>query len=115
MFRRPKGGPPGESRYALTDVRVVERLRGASLVECKLGTGRQHQIRIHLSEDGNPLVGENVYIREHRGETIDAPRPMLHAARLAFTHPKTGERMEFESPWPADFEEARRALSGRRR
>jgi 23S rRNA pseudouridine1911/1915/1917 synthase len=114
VFRRPKGGPPQDARFALTEVRVVEKLRGATLVECKLGTGRQHQIRIHLAEDGNPLVGENVYVREYDGPIIDAERPMLHAARLGFAHPKDGERMVFERPWPDDFEAIFRALSRRR-
>jgi 23S rRNA pseudouridine1911/1915/1917 synthase len=114
VFRRPKGGPPREARFALTEVRVVERLRGASLVECKLGTGRQHQIRIHLAEDGNPLIGENVYIREHEGPLIEAERPMLHAARLAFTHPKHGERVDIERAWPEDFEAMRKRLARRR-
>jgi 23S rRNA pseudouridine1911/1915/1917 synthase len=114
VFRRPKGGPPREARYALTEVRVVERFRGASLVECRLGTGRQHQIRIHMAEDGNPLLGENVYIREHEGPVVEASRPMLHAARLAFTHPKREERMDFERAWPEDFETMRRELARRR-
>lgn len=112
VFRRAKGGPPREARYALTEVRVIERLRGATLVRCKLGTGRQHQIRIHLAEAGTPLVGESVYVRDYPGTRIEAERPMLHAARLGFVHPKTGERMEFERPWPEDFEATRRALGG---
>src|SRR5690606_1324934 len=70
VFRRSRKGPPPESRFAKTDVRVLERLRGATLVECSLSTGRQHQIRIHLSEDGNPLIGETVYRRELSGQEI---------------------------------------------
>lgn len=115
VFRRAKGGPGPEARYALTEVRVVERLRGATLVECKLGTGRQHQIRIHLAEDGNPLVGENVYVRDVEGPLLEAPRPMLHAARLGFEHPRKETWMEFESPLPEDFQATYRALRGGRR
>src|SRR5213078_2897685 len=76
-FRRPKGPPPGDARSAVTDVIPVEPLQGATLVECRLQTGRQHQIRIHLAELGHPLVGERVYIRDYEGVKIDSPRPML--------------------------------------
>jgi 23S rRNA pseudouridine1911/1915/1917 synthase len=102
-FRRAKGPPPREARHAITRVQPLERLRGATLVECRLETGRQHQIRIHLSELGHPLVGESVYIRDYPGARIDAPRAMLHARRLGFTHPRTGERLSWESEPPEDF------------
>jgi 23S rRNA pseudouridine1911/1915/1917 synthase len=109
-FRRARGDPPREARRAVTHVRVVERLRGATLVECRLETGRQHQIRIHLAEAGHPLVGERVYIRDYRGERIDAPRPMLHAETLGFTHPSTKERVELSRPPPPDFDAVLRRL-----
>ncbi len=104
-FRKHRGGPPREARRAITHVRVLERLAGATLIECRLETGRQHQIRIHLAEDGHPLAGEPVYIRDHAGALVDARRPMLHAETLGFTHPTTGERVELSLPPPEDFQE----------
>jgi len=109
VYRRPRGGPPAQARRAITHVRVLERLRDvatgdAALVECALETGRQHQIRIHLSEAGHPLIGEHVYVRDYGGQRIDAPRIMLHAATLSFDHPRTGERVEYHSDLPADFQ-----------
>jgi 23S rRNA pseudouridine1911/1915/1917 synthase len=71
------GGKPSRTNY-----RVLERYGHAALVECRLETGRQHQIRIHLSELGHPLVGERVYIRDYAGPVIEAMRPMLHARTL---------------------------------
>ena len=106
IFRRPRGEPPETSRRAVTHVSVLEPLRGATLVACELETGRQHQIRIHLSEAGHPLVGERVYVRGFAGPLIPAPRPMLHAAVLGFVHPRTGRELRFEAPPPADFEAA---------
>jgi 23S rRNA pseudouridine1911/1915/1917 synthase len=91
-------------RLAVTHVEPVEVLRGATLVACRLETGRTHQIRIHLAESGHPLVGERVYVRDYTGELIDAPRVMLHAAGLGFEHPVTGQRLDFEDPPPPDFE-----------
>jgi 23S rRNA pseudouridine1911/1915/1917 synthase len=104
VFRRPKSKkPPGDAKRAITQVRHLESLKGASLVECRLKTGRQHQIRIHLSEAGHPLVGERVYIRDFEGDQIDAPRIMLHAQTLGFEHPSTGERVELASELPDDL------------
>lgn len=98
-----RGPAPQGSKRAVTHVARIEPLRGASLVECRLETGRQHQIRIHLSEAGHPLVGEPVYIRGYAGPRIPAPRPMLHATELAFDHPRTGARVRFEREPPEDF------------
>lgn len=103
VFRPVRGEPPAEAREAVTRVRVLERLRGATLVACELETGRQHQIRIHLSEAGHPLVGETVYVRDWRGPLLPAPRPMLHAAVLGFVHPRTEKPLRFEEPPAADF------------
>jgi 23S rRNA pseudouridine1911/1915/1917 synthase len=103
-LRRTSAPPPEQARRALTHVRVLERLAGATLVACELETGRQHQIRIHVAEDGHPLVGETVYIRDYQGKRHAAPRPMLHATVLGFTHPRTHRRLRFEEPPPADFE-----------
>ncbi len=111
VFRRPLAkAPPPDAQHAVTHVRPIERLRGATLVECHLETGRQHQIRIHLAEAGHMLVGEPVYVREHRGERLDAPRPMLHAASLGFVHPRTEESLFFDSDPPEDFLTVLRAL-----
>lgn len=97
--------PPHEAQQAITHVEVLEALpkKGATLVRCRLETGRQHQIRIHLSEVGNMVLGETVYVREFRGKAIKAPRLMLHATVLGFLHPRTGAGMRFESPPPEDF------------
>jgi 23S rRNA pseudouridine1911/1915/1917 synthase len=96
-------GEPGQ--LAVTHVEPVERLACATLVRCRLETGRTHQIRIHLAESGHPVVGEAVYVRDFTGDRIEAPRVMLHAAELGFTHPITGREMRFEAPPPADFEQ----------
>ena len=102
-FRRPRGGIPPEAKRSVTHVRPIAALAGATLIECRLETGRQHQIRIHLSELGHPLVGERVYIRDYAGPKIESPRPMLHARVLGFVHPRTGQRMSFEREAPEDF------------
>ena len=72
--------------------------------------GRQHQIRIHLYERGHPLLGERVYIRGFRGKELDAPRVMLHARVLGFTHPRSGETVSFEREAPEDFTDTLRRL-----
>jgi 23S rRNA pseudouridine1911/1915/1917 synthase len=101
-----RGSTDSESlgREAITHVQRLEALRGATLVECRLETGRTHQIRIHLAERGNPLVGERVYSKHYRGELIAAPRLMLHARELSFDHPTSGERLSFEQPLPQDMQ-----------
>lgn len=104
--RRSKKG-----RRAITDVRLVKALQGASLVACKLETGRTNQIRIHMSEDGHPLVGERIYMRGFAGEKIRSGRLMLHAARLGFVHPVSGESLSFEAPLPAEFARLEEELS----
>ena len=103
-FRRPKGDVPIEAKRSVTHIRPIAGLIGATLVECRLETGRQHQIRIHLSELGHPLVGERVYLRDYAGPKIEAMRPMLHALTLGFAHPRTGERILFEREPPHDFQ-----------
>lgn len=90
-------------REAITHVKLLEKLRGASLVQCRLETGRTHQIRIHLAERGHPLLGERVYSKNYRGTLLEAPRLMLHAQELELEHPQTGERLHFEQPMPRDM------------
>jgi 23S rRNA pseudouridine1911/1915/1917 synthase len=102
-FRRARGDPPADAKVSVTHVRPIAGLSGATLIECRLETGRQHQIRIHLAELGHPLLGERVYIRDYTGPKIEAPRTMLHARTLGFAHPRSGERVAFESEPPADF------------
>ena len=117
VFRRTSAPPPREARPATTHVRPLEALRGATLVECRLETGRQHQIRIHLAEQGHPLVGETVYIRDHAGPRIDAPRAMLHARTLGFAHPRSGAPLAWTREPPPDFAavlEGLRTTSARR-
>jgi 23S rRNA pseudouridine1911/1915/1917 synthase len=92
-----------EGRPAITDFTVVERMRRFTRLEVRLLTGRTHQIRVHLASISHPIAGDPVYGR--RGDTI-CPRPALHAQRLSFVHPTTGERCEFESPLPPDLVEA---------
>ncbi len=91
-------------REAITHVAPVERFAGATLVECRLETGRTHQIRIHLSEAGHPLLGERVYVRGYPGPLLPAPRLMLHARELGFIHPTTGQELSFEQPLPDDMQ-----------
>lgn len=97
-------------REARTSYRVLEPLRNATLVEAALHTGRTHQIRVHFKHIGHPLAGDRVYGQRQNGRLEElagfgAPRVMLHAFRLAFIHPRTGVRLVFEAPEPADFRE----------
>ncbi|MFW5741441.1 MAG: RluA family pseudouridine synthase [Myxococcota bacterium] len=94
---------PQRGRQAVTHVAPVKALRGATLVTCRLETGRTHQIRIHLAEAGHPLVGERVYVRGMTGPFLPAPRLMLHAATLGFTHPVTGLPLQFDDRMPDDM------------
>lgn len=94
---------PELGREAITHVRVLEVRGELSLIECELETGRTHQIRIHLSEAGHPLVGERVYSRGYAGELEAAPRLLLHAAELGFDHPTEHQRLEYRQDPPEDF------------
>ncbi len=85
-------------RAAKTEYRVLAPCAGGTLVECTLHTGRTHQIRVHLKHLGHPVLGDEVY-----GRRAGFPRQMLHAWKLGFTHPRTGERMNFQAPVPPDF------------
>jgi 23S rRNA pseudouridine1911/1915/1917 synthase len=94
---------PKQGRYSATHVRVLERLRDCSLVQCKLETGRTHQIRIHLAHIGHPVVGEPVYCKGIERPLLVASRVMLHAATLSFDHPGHRGRLAFEEPLPPAF------------
>jgi 23S rRNA pseudouridine1911/1915/1917 synthase len=102
-------------REAHTSYKVLEPLRGATLVQALLHTGRTHQIRVHFKFLGHPLVGDTTYgnRQNQRLEELtgyEAPRQMLHAYHLAFIHPRTGRRVAFEAPRPTDFRDALAAL-----
>jgi 23S rRNA pseudouridine1911/1915/1917 synthase len=104
------------SRPALTRFRVAERFRGAALLDVDLGTGRQHQIRVHLAHVGHPILGDVVYRSEAAPRIpLALRRPMLHARILAFTHPLTGVVVRAESPLPGDFVQALKALRSSRK
>jgi 23S rRNA pseudouridine1911/1915/1917 synthase len=90
-----------KGRASKTSYRVRAELRAGTLVECTLHTGRTHQIRVHLKHLGHPLLGDEVY-----GKRAGFDRQMLHAWRLGFSHPRTGKRLNFQSPIPADFVKA---------
>ncbi len=88
-------------RASRTEWRVAQELPGiGTLVECTLHTGRTHQIRVHLKHLGHPLLGDTLYAPRLAGHY---PRQMLHAWKLGFAHPRTGEPMHFCSPLPEDF------------
>lgn len=87
-------------RFARTRYEVVENRAGRTLVRCELESGRTHQIRVHLTALGHPLVGDDLYGGARRGEP---QRPLLHAWRLRLRHPRTGEPLGFEAPLPDDF------------
>jgi 23S rRNA pseudouridine1911/1915/1917 synthase len=89
-----------DGREAITHLRLLEALGRFSLVEARLETGRTHQIRVHLEAVGHPVVGDRVYGR--REETLGLERQFLHAARLAFPHPETGEPHQIDKGerWP---------------
>ena len=98
-----------QGRSAKTEYRVLSQRRAStgpeaiSLVECTLHSGRTHQIRVHLHHLGHPVLGDKLYGGKRAG---DYPRQMLHAWKLSFTHPRSGEVMTFEAPLPPDFAEA---------
>jgi 23S rRNA pseudouridine1911/1915/1917 synthase len=91
-------------RHAVTHFELAEALARTSLLDVRLETGRTHQIRVHLASIGHPVVGDRQYGRG--GTELGLRRQFLHAARLAFDHPITGERIELSSPLPADLEAA---------
>jgi 23S rRNA pseudouridine1911/1915/1917 synthase len=106
--RRGSTTLPDVGKLAITHVRPVERLGDYTLVECRLETGRTHQIRIHLSESGHPLCGDKVYrqplFRPKKPDPSGAPRMALCAVELGFIHPATEQPIHFEMPLSADLE-----------
>ena len=91
-------------REACTHWRVVERLRGATLVECRLTTGRTHQIRVHMASIGHPVLGDPVYGPKRSPYPVSGGQ-LLHAWRIGFTHPVTGEELRFEAEPEPRFRE----------
>jgi 23S rRNA pseudouridine1911/1915/1917 synthase len=98
------------ARSAVTRVTYAHHFKGATLIKVAIATGRTHQIRVHLNAIGHPVVGDGIYGGVHRRTpsnlraVLRLERPFLHAARLAFTHPSDGRRVEFDSPLPPDLQ-----------
>lgn len=99
------GGRPARTRY-----RVIERFRSSALLRVRIYTGRTHQIRVHLAQIGHPVVGDRLYGRP--GPSMPLDRPFLHAARLGFRLPGTGEFVEFSAPLPPELEVVLQRLRG---
>jgi 23S rRNA pseudouridine1911/1915/1917 synthase len=106
----PLGKDAPLSQHAVTHVKPVRSIAGKyTLVECRLETGRTHQIRIHLAESGHMLCGERMYVKPAPGQKVvidhsGAPRQALHSAELEIVHPMTGKTMRFSSPLPSDLQ-----------
>jgi 23S rRNA pseudouridine1911/1915/1917 synthase len=106
----------GRGKRAVTHYRLVTPLKEAALVECRLETGRTHQVRVHMTSIGHPLLGDPVYGRTrivHREllNQLDFKRQALHAAELGFLHPISRENLSFKSAIPSDMQELFRALT----
>ena len=106
---------PPRGKHAITRYRRLQALNEATLIECRLETGRTHQIRVHMAHIGHSLVGDPVYGRPKTVlkdvlKKLDFRRQALHAARLGFTHPVTSEALAFDSDLPVDIQELFRAL-----
>lgn len=100
---------PTRGKLAVTQIEPLRRLRGATLVRCRLETGRTHQIRIHLAEAGHAVLGDTMY--GPRDSLPRAPRLMLHAGSLGFTHPVSEARLELDQPLPDDMRQLVESLS----
>lgn len=97
------------SKNAVTHFEVIEQLRNASLVRCRLETGRTHQIRVHMAYIGHPILGDTVYGGKN---TYNLQGQALHAEKIAFNHPRSGERMEFFHEPPEYFKQLVNSLKG---
>ena len=102
-------------KRAVTHWRRLNLLRDSALMECRLETGRTHQVRVHMASIGHPLIGDPVYGRAGKThgkilKELEFHRQALHAAELGFTHPVSKHRMSFSSPMPADMQELFNAL-----
>lgn len=97
------------SKTAITHFKVLERYKEATLIECKLETGRTHQIRVHMNYINHPIVNDPVYGRR---KLINETGQCLHAKTLGFVHPTTGEYMEFDSELPSCFTEIQEMFKG---
>ena len=104
---RQKQAVVDSGKHAVTHFQVIERFGDYTLVECRLETGRTHQIRVHMNYIGFPLVGDPKYGPK---KTIDFGGQVLHAGVLGFEHPVTGEYLEFSVPLPEDFEQLLQSL-----
>lgn len=103
----PLGAQAEGAQHAITHVRPLEEFGDYAVVECRLETGRTHQIRIHLAEIGHMLCGERTYVNQPgqpaTSDISGAPRQALHAGELGFVHPITGQALRFRSTWPRDL------------
>jgi len=112
--RKKMSTTSGRGKEAVTTWKVIERFPGATLLEAKLGTGRTHQIRVHFTSVGHPVLGDRTYGSKTSMDLgrrkITFPRQMLHAELLGFTHPITREYLEFRTPIPNDMAEMIREL-----
>jgi 23S rRNA pseudouridine1911/1915/1917 synthase len=91
------------SRDAVTHFRVLRRYRGYTLVECRLETGRTHQIRVHMAWQNHPILGDTVY--GHKKPELGQDSQCLHAIALRFLHPRTGQPVEVTCPLPDYFQQ----------
>ena len=105
VHRQRMSAQSERGRAARTDYKVLRASEQGSLIECKLHSGRTHQIRVHLHHLGHPVLGDRIYGRKSKFS-----RQMLHAWKLGFIHPRTGERKMFEALLPNDFLEAMKAV-----
>ncbi|MFQ5646596.1 MAG: RluA family pseudouridine synthase [bacterium] len=108
VHRQKMAVRPEQGREAVTRYRILQRFGSLAFLEVKPKTGRTHQIRVHLAYIGCPIMGDQVYRGRSQitlgTESVMFHRQALHAGKLAFTHPSTGERVEFDAPLPADMQ-----------
>jgi 23S rRNA pseudouridine1911/1915/1917 synthase len=111
--RKKMSARPANGRPAITHYETIQRFSGVSLLRIRIETGRTHQIRVHLAHVGHPVVGDAQYGRARKIHgPVTACRQMLHAERLAFTHPRTGVPLEFQAPMPHDMKSLLESLAG---